>query len=60
MIVGVSTQYWEVITKAADEQAFWTSDESHAAARAAILFAFVGTLIWGFGDLLGAVPGLCS
>ena len=60
VIAALITEYWKVITTPlADNMPFWTTPEGHSAMRAAILFICIGTLIWGFGDLVGQLQDSC-
>ena len=54
--LAVSIEYWPIIrSRIVDKLSFWTSQESHTANRITAILAILGTLIWGFGDLLASL-----
>lgn len=54
VIIAIVTEYLPTLkTKKADEMLAWTNQDDHNATRVAATLVVAGTLIWGFGDLVG-------
>ena len=50
--IGVFIEYWPILKEPHhDKLPFWSSSDSHKAARVSAVCVIIGTLIWGYGDL---------
>jgi len=54
IVVALVMEYWPILsTRSVADMPFYAQQGTHTATRFAVPIACVGTLIWGFGDLLG-------
>ena len=54
IVVALLMEYWPILsTRSVSNMSFYADQETHTATRVAVPLACIGTLIWGFGDLVG-------